>query len=281
MRSMSESNIDLHCHSTVSDGTLAPAEVVRRAAGNGVTVLALTDHDETAGLDAARDAAAEYGVRLVPGVEISVSWGGVTIHVVGLGIDPAHEALREGLQRTRSSRHARAVRIAAELDAVGIRGSLAGALGHAENPDLIGRTHFARFLVEQGHARDVGAVFQRYLARGKPGYVPHQWAELGDAVSWIRGAGGRAVVAHPGRYALDRRDLWRFFGEFRDAGGEGVEVVTGSHTRDQFGQFAGVAREFGFLASRGSDFHGPDEGGYDLGAVPALPADLKPVWHDW
>jgi len=278
---MSVSNIDLHCHSTVSDGTLAPAEVVRRAAGNGVTVLALTDHDETAGLDAARDAAAEYGVRLVPGVEISVSWGGVTIHVVGLGIDPAHEALREGLQRTRSSRHARAVRIAAELDAVGIRGSLAGALGHAENPDLIGRTHFARFLVEQGHARDVGAVFQRYLARGKPGYVPHQWAELGDAVSWIRGAGGRAVVAHPGRYALDRRDLWRFFGEFRDAGGEGVEVVTGSHTRDQFGQFAGVAREFGFLASRGSDFHGPDEGGYDLGAVPALPADLKPVWHDW
>jgi predicted metal-dependent phosphoesterase TrpH len=278
---MSVANIDLHCHSTVSDGTLAPGEVVRRAAANGVTVLALTDHDETAGLDAAGEAAAACGVRLVEGVEISVSWGGVTIHVVGLGIDPAHEPLREGLQRTRASRHVRATRIAAELDAVGIRGSLAGALAYAENPDLIGRTHFARFLVEKGHARDVGAVFQRYLARGKPGYVPQQWAELADAVSWIRGAGGRAVVAHPGRYALDRRDLWRFFGEFRDAGGEGVEVVTGSHTRDQFGQFAGVAREFGFLASRGSDFHGPCEGGYDLGSLPPLPADLKPVWHDW
>lgn len=278
---MSVANIDLHCHSTVSDGTLAPDALVRRAAANGVTVLALTDHDETAGLDAARDAAAECGVRFVPGVEVSVSWGGITIHVVGLGIDPAHEPLREGLRRTRSSRHARAARIAAALDAAGIRGSLEGALALAGNPDLVGRTHFARFLVEQGYARDVGGVFQRYLARGKPGYVPHRWAELGEAVSWIRGAGGRAVVAHPGRYALDRRELWRFFGEFRDTGGEGVEVVTGSHTRDQFGQFAGVAREFGLLASRGSDFHGPGEGGYDLGALPALPGGLTPVWHDW
>jgi hypothetical protein len=244
-------------------------------------VLALTDHDEVGGLARARAAADEAGIRLVSGVEVSVSWGGVTIHVVGLGIDPSNAALAAGLQRTRSSRHVRATRIAAELEAAGIHGSLEGALSHAGNPDLVGRTHFARFLVERGHARDVGAVFQRYLARGKPGYVPHRWAELAEAVSWIRGAGGRAVVAHPGRYALSRKELWTFFGEFRDAGGEGIEVVTGSHTRDQFGQFAGVAREFGFLASRGSDFHSPDEGGFDLGAIPPLAGDLKPVWHDW
>jgi predicted metal-dependent phosphoesterase TrpH len=246
-----------------------------------VQVLALTDHDETRGLAPARAAADACGIRLVNGVEISISWGGATIHVLGLGVDPEQAELAAGLQRTRSSRHTRAARIAAELDAVGIAGSLEGALAYAENPDLIGRTHFARFLVAQGHAQDVGAVFKRFLARGKPGYVAHQWAELRDAVAWIRAAGGRAVVAHPGRYALDRKSLRQFFAEFQAAGGEGIEVVTGSHTRDQFGEYAAVAREFGFLASRGSDFHGPGEGGFDLGAVPPLPADLRAVWHDW
>jgi hypothetical protein len=274
-------NFDLHSHSTVSDGTLSPEELVRRAAAQGVDVLALTDHDEIAGLARAHAAADEAGIGLVNGVEVSVTWGDVTIHVVGLGVDAADETLHQGLARTRSSRHVRAAKIAAELDAAGISGSLEGALAHAGNADLVSRTHFARFLVDRGLAPNVGAVFQRYLARGKPGYVPHRWAELAEAVSWIRGAGGRAVVAHPGRYALSRRELWQFFGEFRDSGGEGVEVVTGSHTRDQYGQFAGVAREFGFLASRGSDFHAPDEGGFDLGGIPALPDDLKPVWHDW
>jgi predicted metal-dependent phosphoesterase TrpH len=278
---MTSGNFDLHCHSTVSDGTLAPADVVRRAAANGVDVLALTDHDETGGLEAARSAAAEHGIRLIPGVEISVSWGGVTIHVLGLGIDAANAALAAGLQRTRSSRYVRAQKMADELAAVGIPGAMEGALAYAENPGLVGRTHFARFLVERGHAKDVGSVFKRYLARGKPGYVAQQWAELGETVAWIRGAGGRAVVAHPGRYALSRQELERFFVAFKEAGGEGIEVVTGSHTRDQFGQFAGVARELGFLASRGSDFHSPDEGGFDLGGIPPLPEDLKPVWHDW
>jgi predicted metal-dependent phosphoesterase TrpH len=274
-------NFDLHCHSTVSDGTLSPEDVVRRAAANGVHALALTDHDEVAGLARAQAEAEAAGIRFIPGVEVSVSWGGVTIHVVGLGIDADHAPLCEGLARTRASRHVRATKIAAELDAAGIPGSLEGALAYAGNPDLVSRTHFARFLVERGHAKDVGAVFQRYLARGKPGYVPHQWADLAESVSWIKGAGGRAVIAHPGRYALSRQELWRLFGEFKAAGGEGIEVVTGSHTRDQFGQFAGVAREFGFLASRGSDFHSPDEGGFDLGEIPALPGDLQPVWHDW
>ncbi len=274
-------NHDLHCHSTVSDGLLAPAEVVRRAAANGVTVLALTDHDETGGLEEARAAAAHCGIRLVDGVEISVSWGGTTLHIVGLGIDRTHEALRAGLATTRSSRQVRARKIAEQLSALGIPYSFEGASAYAENPDLIGRTHFARFLVAQGHARDVKGVFQRYLAQGKPGYVSHQWAGLGDAVDWIRAAGGRPVVAHPGRYKVSRDEMRQLLHDFSDCGGEGIEVVTGSHSPSQFGEYAAIAREFGLLASRGSDFHAPGEGPYDLGRLPPLPAGLKPVWHDW
>jgi hypothetical protein len=272
---------DLHCHSTASDGVLAPAEVVRRAAANGVAVLALTDHDELAGLADAAEAARAAGVHLVPGVEISITWGGIAIHVVGLGVDPENATLASNLDYVRSGRGRRAERIAAEFDRLGIEGSLEGAYAHAENPKVIGRTHFARFLVERGIARDVAGVFRRYLARGKPGYVPHQWADLADAVTWIRASGGRAVVAHPGRYRLARTELRRFLAEFKAAGGEAIEVVTGSHSPEQYGEFARLAREFGFLASRGSDFHGPEESIADLGRLPPLPAELTPVWHDW
>ncbi len=272
---------DLHCHSTASDGVLSPAKVVQRAAANGVSVLALTDHDELAGLAAAGDAARAAGIRLVPGVEISITWGDISIHIVGLGVDPENETLATNLDFVRSSRGRRAERIAAEFDKLGIEGSLEGAYAHAENPKAIGRAHFARFLVQRGLAADVASVFKRYLARGKPGYVPHQWAELADAVAWIRASGGRAVVAHPGRYKLPRAELRRFLGEFKAAGGEGIEVVTGSHSPEQYGEFARLAREFEFLASRGSDFHGPEESLADLGRLPPLPADLKPVWHDW
>jgi predicted metal-dependent phosphoesterase TrpH len=272
---------DLHSHSTASDGVLSPAKVVQRAAANGVSVLALTDHDEVAGLAGAAEAARAAGIRLVPGVEISITWGDISIHIVGLGVDPENETLATNLDFVRSSRGRRAERIAAELDKLGIEGSLEGAYAHAENPKVIGRTHFARFLVQRGLAADVASVFKRYLARGKPGYVPHQWAELADAVAWIRASGGRAVVAHPGRYKLPRAELHRFLGEFKAAGGEGIEVVTGSHSPEQYGEFARLAREFEFLASRGSDFHGPEESLADLGRLPPLPADLKPVWHDW
>ena len=272
---------DLHCHSTASDGVLSPAKVVQRAAANGVSVLALTDHDELAGLAGAAEAARAAGIRLVPGVEISITWRELSIHIVGLGVDSENETLATNLDFVRSSRGRRAERIAAEFDNLGIEGSLEGAYAHAENPKVIGRTHFARFLVQRGLASDVASVFKRYLARGKPGYVPHQWAELADAVAWIRASGGRAVVAHPGRYKLPRAELRRFFGEFKAAGGEGIEVVTGSHSPEQYGEFARLAREFGFLASRGSDFHGPEESIADLGRLPPLPADLKPVWHDW
>ena len=274
-------NADLHAHSRVSDGSLAPAEVVRRAHEHGVELLALTDHDEVDGLAEAAAAAAGLGLAFVPGVEISVTWGGETIHVVGLRIDPGCQALRDGLARTRSGRDARAREMGEDLARAGIADADAGALRFVGNPAMVGRTHFARFIVEQGVCRDVHEVFQRYLSEGKPGFVPHRWASLGDAVGWIRGAGGVAVLAHPGRYRLGETALWSLIAGFRDAGGEGIEVVSGSHTRDQYRRFAQVAHEFGLRASRGSDFHGPDESRVELGSLPALPDTLVPVWLDW
>ncbi|MBI2960151.1 MAG: PHP domain-containing protein [Betaproteobacteria bacterium] len=273
--------IDLHCHSSASDGLLSPRDLVLRARANGVDVLALTDHDEVAGLAEASQAARECAIVFVDGVEVSVTWGGITIHVVGLRIDPSHVGLNQGLGAVRASRLARARRIARALDGAGIAGSLEGALAYAANPNLISRTHFARFLVEKGCAPDVRTVFQRYLVSGAPGHVPHQWAALADAVGWIRSSGGTAVIAHPGRYKLTGEQMRVLLGEFRDLGGEGIEVVTGNYSPQQAADFGRLALEFGLLASRGSDFHGPGESRVDLGKMPALAADLKPVWHDW
>lgn len=272
-------NADLHCHSTVSDGLLAPAEVVRRAQQNGVELLALTDHDELGGLAEARATAAEVGLRFVDGVEISVSWGDdQTVHVVALGIDPADPGLAQGLLDVRGGRDSRAGRMAEELDKVGIHGAYAGALRHAGNPALVSRSHFARYIVEQGHARDVKSVFDHWLAKGKPGYVSHSWATLEDAMGWIADAGGLAVLAHPGRYRLTRSERHTLFGAFKDMGGSGIEVLSGSHKDEEVREFARIAREFGFLASRASDFHGPGESWVDLGRMPDLPSDLTPIW---
>lgn len=274
-------NFDLHCHSKVSDGMLTPHDLVARAAVNGVTTLSLTDHDEIGGLAEARDAAAAFGIDFINGVEISISWREVTIHIVGLNVDPANAVLLKGLDETRIGRIARAKKMAAQLEMAGIRGSLEGAMAYAENPQLISRTHFARFLVENRYAKDISAVFRNYLVSGKPGYVAHEWASVADAVGWIHAAGGVAVVAHPGRYKIKRPALRAFFAEFRDLGGEGIEVITGSHTAHQYGEFAILAREYGFLASRGSDFHGPGESHTELGRLPQLPDDLEPVWRRW
>lgn len=274
-------NYDLHCHSTASDGLLAPADLVRRAAGNGVEILALTDHDELCGLAEARAEAKALGLRFIDGVEVSISWGGITIHVVGLNINPHNQQLQQGLQSIRQGRAERAKKMAQDLERVGIPGSLEGAYAYVDNPNLIGRTHFARFLVEKRYVGDVKSAFQHYLVSGKPGYVPHQWATLADALSYIKSGGGIPVVAHPGRYKLTRTEMRTFLGEFRDGGGAGIEVVTSSHTPEQSLEYAILAKEFGFLASRGSDFHGPGESRVDLGRLPELAADLKPVWHDW
>ncbi len=272
---------DLHCHSTHSDGLLSPAAVVARAAARGVDVLALTDHDEVSGLAEAHAAAATARLTLIAGTELSVSWESLTIHVLGLGIDPSNPVLAEGLHVIRAGRSLRARRIADALAEAGIRGAYEGARKFATSERLMSRTHFARFLVDAGHARDVKAVFNRFLIRGKPGYVAHQWATLRDAVGWITAAGGQAVLAHPGRYPVGRSGMRRLLAEFRDAGGEGIEVLSPSHTPEQVAAFAGHARVFGFLASGGSDYHGPGESRMDLGDLPQLPAGVVPVWNGW
>jgi 3',5'-nucleoside bisphosphate phosphatase len=272
---------DLHCHSTHSDGLLAPAAVVARAAARGVGVLALTDHDEVSGLAEAAGAAALAGITLVNGAELSVSWDGLTVHVVALGIDPANAALVQGLAQIRAGRLLRARRIADGLAAAGIGGAFEGALKFATSPRLVSRTHFARFLVERGHAGEVKDVFNRFLVRGKPGYVAHAWASLPEAVGWITGAGGQAVLAHPGRYKLGTSGVRRLLAEFRDAGGRAIEVLAPSHTPAQVREFAGHARAYGLLGSSGSDYHGPGESWMDLGSLPDLPVGVVPVWNDW
>jgi hypothetical protein len=275
---MNALNADLHCHSTASDGTLSPAEVVRRAHANGVDLLALTDHDELLGIADAAAEAADIGLRFVPGVEISVSWLDQTLHIVGLGVDPANQALISGLAQVRGGRDGRAMRIGDELARIGIHGAFEGALRYVGNPALVSRAHFARYLVEIGVAKNVHDVFLHYLARGKPGYVEHVWATLEDAVGWIKGAGGLAVIAHPGRYRLSCAEMNMLFEQFRDLGGEAVEVSCGAHDGGQLLAFARMARKYGLLASRASDFHGPEDSPIDLGRASPLPPDLTPVW---
>lgn len=271
-------NVDLHCHSTTSDGWLTPEEVVRRAYANGVDVLALTDHDEVGGLDAALATAQSLGLRLIPGVEISVTFRGETIHVVGLGIDHRNPALVAALEALRAGRDERAIRMGDALAAAGLRDALAGARRFALNPALVSRAHFARHLVASGTMPDVQTVFRHYLVRGKPGFVEHQWASLEDAVNWIRGAGGIAVIAHPGRYRISRAQLEELFERFAAAGGLALEVVSGAHSDADITKFASIARRRGLLASRASDFHGEKESPVDLGRCAPLPPDLDPVW---
>ncbi len=276
---MSILNADLHCHSVVSDGTLTPEVLAERAAANGVELWALTDHDEIGGQHRAAAAAAAQGMKYLTGTEISVTFANETVHIVGLGFDPDDAAMQQGLHATRGGRGARAREIAAGLAKVGIPDAYEGALHYVGNPELISRTHFARFLVETGVCKDTSEVFRRYLTEGKPGFVPHRWATLRDAVHWITQAGGVAVIAHPARYKFTATEEYALFTEFKAHGGRGVEVVTGSHTPAEYVKYADTAREFGLAASRGSDFHSPDESHTDLGRLPYLPGELTPVWE--
>jgi predicted metal-dependent phosphoesterase TrpH len=271
-------NADLHCHSVVSDGTLTPEALASRAHANGVQTWSLTDHDEISGQERAKKAAEDLGMQYISGVEISVTWSSKTVHIVGLGIDHTNTALTEGLYQTRNGRTNRAKAIAAQLDQVGIKNAYEGALQFVGNPELVSRTHFARFLVDSGVCKDTNEVFANYLIEGKPGFVGHEWANLTDAVNWITQAGGIAVIAHPGRYNYTSLQLDELFSQFKDMGGRGIEVVTGSHTKDEYKTFAKVALQHGFLASRGSDFHSPTESHVDLGTLPNLPSQLQPVW---
>jgi predicted metal-dependent phosphoesterase TrpH len=272
-------NADLHSHSIVSDGTLTPTALARRAAEGGVALWSLTDHDEVAGQQEARQAALAVGISYLSGCEISVTFAGETVHILGLGFDPDDAALRQGLAATRGGRAERARQMADGLAQVGIPGAYEGALEYVGNPDLISRTHFARFLVEAGVCGDTHEVFRRFLTDGKPGYVPHRWARLGDAVRWITEASGIAVIAHPARYAFSPTEEYALFSEFVAHGGRGVEVITGAHSLAEQRKYADMAQEFDLLASRGSDFHAPGESRIELGALPDLPGTLTPVWE--
>lgn len=278
MSSLSTPNADLHCHSVVSDGTLTPEALAERAKANGVHLWALTDHDELGGQKRAKDAAHALKMDYLSGVEISVTWMNQTIHIVGLGIDADHQGIIEGLRRTREGRGNRAQLMSDQLLKAGIPGAYEGALHYAGNHQLISRTHFARYLVEQGLCKDTEHVFKNYLVEGKPGFVPHQWASLEDAVAWIKAAGGVAVIAHPGRYPFNSMQMEELYKQFKDIGGLGIEVITGSHSPDQYQTYGKVAQQYGFLASRGSDFHDPNESHIDLGVLPHLPDHLTPVW---
>lgn len=272
-------NADLHCHSVVSDGTMTPEALAERAKANGVELWALTDHDEIGGQHRAAAAAHAQGMAYLTGTEISVTFANTTVHIVGLGFDPDDAQLAQGLAATRGGRRERAQDMAEQLAKVGIAGAYEGALQFVGNPDLISRTHFARFLVESGVCKETSEVFRKYLIEGKPGYVEHRWAQLGDAVRWITDAGGMAVIAHPARYKFSANEEFALFSEFKAHGGRGVEVVTGSHSAAEYVTYAAMAQEFELAASRGSDFHSPTESHTDLGTLPMLPGALTPVWE--
>lgn len=272
-------NADLHCHSLVSDGTLTPEALAARASANGVELWALTDHDEIGGQHRAAAVARAQGMKYLTGTEISITFAGQTVHIVGLGFDADDPRMQQGLQQTRGGRGQRAMEMSDSLASVGIKGAYEGALKYVSNPELISRTHFARFLVEAGVCRETNEVFRKYLTEGKPGFVPHRWASLSDAVRWITQAGGVAVIAHPARYSFSANEEYALFSEFKTHGGQGVEVVTGSHTAAEYVRYAEMAREFGLAASRGSDFHCPEESRTDLGTLPYLPGELTPVWE--
>ena len=272
-------NADLHCHSVVSDGTLTPEVLAQRAKANGVELWSLTDHDEVGGQDRAIAAARSAGLPFLTGVEISVTFAGVTVHIVGLGFDHTAPALVEGLRQTRGGREQRAREMSDDLARVGIPGVFEGALKYVGNPELISRSHFARYLVEIGVCKETSDVFRKYITEGKPGFVPHRWATLRDAVGWITGAGGVAVIAHPGRYGFTANEEYALFTEFKTLGGQGVEVVTGAHGQADYVKYADFCREFDLAASRGSDFHSPDESHTDLGRLPNLPGHVSSVWE--
>lgn len=271
---------DLHSHSLASDGTLTPTELVQRAASAGVDVLALTDHDETSGIAEAQSAAQSAGIELVPGVEVSVTWSKQTVHVVGLHIDPTSSPLLQGLARLREFRNWRAEEIGRRLARHGIPGAYEAAREKARGR-IISRTHFAQFLAEQGYADSVRGVFKSFLKPNKPGHVSGQWASLEEALGWIHCAGGQAVIAHPARYNMTASKRRKLLGEFVELGGEGLEVVSGSHSRGDNFSMAQLAKMFGLNASAGSDFHGPENPWVELGRLQPLPEGCVPIWSGW
>ncbi len=269
---------DLHCHSTASDGALSPTELVQRAHHQGVTSLALTDHDTTAGLSEAQMCAAAMGVKLIAGIELSTNWQDKCFHVVGLGIDPTYAPLAGATNNLQSTRLERAEKIALKLEKKRIPGALE-AVKNAAGAGMITRTHFADFLLSQNHVSTQQEAFDRYLAKGKPAYVSTSWAELELAVNWITGSGGIAVLAHPLRYKLTANWMKRLLTAFKDAGGQGIEVITARNNADEVRLVADYAARFDLAGSMGSDFHSTANQWVELGRLAPLPKSIKPVWE--
>lgn len=270
-------NYDLHCHSNASDGALSPTEVVQRAHEHGVTSLALTDHDTVVGLSEAQTAATAAGIELIPGIELSTSWQNKCFHIVGLGIDPAYPPLAEATRNLQIMRSERAKKIAEKLEKKRIPGALA-AVKKAAGNGMITRTHFADFLLSQFHVSTQQEAFDRYLGAGKDAYVATIWAEMELAVNWITGSGGVAVLAHPLRYKLTASWMRRLLAAFKEAGGLGIEVVTGRYNSDEIKLVAGYAKRFELAGSVGSDFHSPANQWVELGRLAPLPENITPVW---
>ena len=272
--------IDLHCHSNVSDGLLSPAELMSHAAENNVQAIALTDHDDIAGLSEASITAKSLNIIFINGVEISVTWKKRTLHIVGLNFDKDNKLLFQGLKKIRDGRYKRAQLMADGLGMAGIQGAMDGAKSYAKN-STIGRIHFAQFLVAQGYAKDISAVFKKFLTPGKPGYVDHEWISLEESIRLINGAGGDAIIAHPGRYDMGNKLYPKLFQEFKDLGGAGVEVMSGSQDPSQANYFSKLAANYNLFSSCGSDFHGKGISHRALGNVRSLPNDSIPIWTKW
>ena len=269
---------DLHSHSTASDGALSPTELVQRAHQHGVTSLALTDHDTTAGLPEAQLCAAATGIKLIAGIELSTNWQDKCFHIVGLGIDPTYASLAEATHLLQSTRLERAEKIALKLEKKRIPGALE-AVKNAAGDGMVTRTHFADFLLSQNHVSSQQEAFDRYLAKGKFAYVSTSWAQLELAVNWITGSGGVAVLAHPLRYKLTANWMKRLLTAFKDAGGQGIEVITARNNADEIRLVADYAARFELAGSVGSDFHNAANQWVELGRLAPLPKNIKPVWE--
>lgn len=273
--------IDLHCHSTASDGELSPTALVEYARGQGVEVLALTDHDVTDGVAEAAAAAEQHGLAFISGVEISVSWEKQLIHIVGLDFDVDDPTLQQGLAGLRAQRQGRAEEMGRRLDRkLGCEGSLAAAQTYADG-QILSRTHFARYLLDSGRVKTLQEAFDRYLGAGKPCYVKTEWTDLAQAVNWITAAGGEAVIAHPSRYKLSATKLRRLIEDFKAAGGRGLEVISGNQDSNTTRNLAEYAQRHGLHASLGSDYHGPSQGWRQMGRLAPLPRGCEPIWRLW